>query len=221
MASPGKHVEAQRESAAASRQAVEAVLAELVAGSRPEEIAREPSFGWRPIACDAARRDVERLTPLAEQALVSKQAFAQHQTAADVAEGEVARATEELALLTAGTRREQIAAQVRADQLPTLTSDALIDAGTNTPLAPGSSIPGGFWSPISDRSLDLRFRVTQRFFDLASLRRGQAASADVVAARESYHAATDQAARGGALAYVQVLKARATRWVSTWAPRWS
>jgi HlyD family secretion protein len=60
---------------------------------------------------ESARRDVERLSSLAQQSLISKQAFDHQQTEVDIADGEVARATEELKLLQSGTRPERIAAQ--------------------------------------------------------------------------------------------------------------
>lgn len=103
---------AEREAAAAQVAAARALLAELVAGSRAEEIARaEAELSVARDRRDAAHRDLERLRSLAAQALVSRQEFDHAETAADVADGEVARATQALQLLTVGTRPERIAAQ--------------------------------------------------------------------------------------------------------------
>ena len=89
-----------------------AVLAEMLAGARTEEIARSKAMLTIAIdQRDAAKRDVERLRPLAEQSLVTKQAFDHQVTLLSVGEGEVARVREELRLLEAGTRKERIAAQ--------------------------------------------------------------------------------------------------------------
>jgi HlyD family secretion protein len=89
-----------------------ALLAELVTGSRKEEVARARAMlTGATERRNAARRDVQRLRALAEQSLISKQAFDQAETSLSVADGEVARSTEELRLLEAGTRPERIAAQ--------------------------------------------------------------------------------------------------------------
>jgi HlyD family secretion protein len=70
---------------------------------------------------------VERLTSLARQSLISKQAFDHQQTEVAVADGEVARATEELKLLQSGTRPERIAAQ-RASLAQAVAAVERIDA---------------------------------------------------------------------------------------------
>ena len=103
---------AQREVAVAQLKAAEALLSEYLAGSRKEEVARARAM--LAVATDRreqAGRDVARLEPLARQSLVSRQSFDHQQTELAVAEGEVARATEELRLLESGTRPERIAAQ--------------------------------------------------------------------------------------------------------------
>lgn len=103
---------AEREVAKAQVAAAQALLAEYVAGSRSEEIARAKAMlAVATERRDGSRRDVERLRPLAQQAVISRQSFDHEQTALEVDEGEVARATEELRLLEAGTRPERIAAQ--------------------------------------------------------------------------------------------------------------
>jgi HlyD family secretion protein len=103
---------AEREVADAQVRAARALLDELEAGSRSEEIARaRAALAVTVERREAARRDVERLRPLAEQQLVSRQDFDHQRTALGVAEGEADKATEELRLLERGPRPERIAAQ--------------------------------------------------------------------------------------------------------------
>ena len=103
---------AQREVARAQVASAQAGLAELLAGSRREEIAQARAvLAVATERRDLAQRDVERLTPLAEQSLVSRQAFDQQRTQLSMSQGEVAKATEELHLLEIGPRTERIAAQ--------------------------------------------------------------------------------------------------------------
>jgi len=103
---------AQREVARAQVGVAQAGLAELLAGSRREEIAHARAvLSVANDRRDYAQRDVERLQPLAEQSLVSRQAFDQQRTNLSVSQGEVAKAKEELQLLETGPRRERIAAQ--------------------------------------------------------------------------------------------------------------
>jgi HlyD family secretion protein len=103
---------AQRLVAQAQVEANKAMLAELTAGSRREEIAKaRASLAVATEKRDLAQRDVERLTPLAEQSLVSRQAFDQQRTQLSMSQGEVAKANEELQILVAGPRAEKIAAQ--------------------------------------------------------------------------------------------------------------
>ena len=96
---------AQRNVALAQLAGAQAVLRELVTGSRPEEIAQaEAAVAVATDRRDGARRDVDRLRPLADQSLVSKQQFDRQSTALNVADGEVAQATEQLRLLRSGPR---------------------------------------------------------------------------------------------------------------------
>jgi HlyD family secretion protein len=103
---------AERAEALAQVDAAKAMLAELTAGSRREEIARaRAALDVATERRDAARRDVERLRDLSERSVISRQSFDHQETALGVAEGEVARAGEELRLLESGPRPERIAAQ--------------------------------------------------------------------------------------------------------------
>lgn len=108
---------AQKAVATAQLAGAQAVLRELVTGSRPEEIAQaQAAVAVATDRRDGARRDVERLRPLADQSLVSKQQFDRQSTALSVADGEVAQATEQLRLLKIGPRAERIAAQRAATE---------------------------------------------------------------------------------------------------------
>lgn len=103
---------AEREVARAQVAAAQAGLSELLAGSRREEIAHARAvLSVATDRRDLAQRDVERLTPLAEQSLVSRQAFDQQRTQLSVSQGEVEKAKEELQILATGPRAERIAAQ--------------------------------------------------------------------------------------------------------------
>jgi HlyD family secretion protein len=103
---------ADRAVALAQVDAAKALLAELTAGSRREEIARaRAELDVAIERRDVARRDVERLRQLADKELVSRESFDHQETTLGVAEGEVARASEELRLLEKGPRPERIAAQ--------------------------------------------------------------------------------------------------------------
>jgi outer membrane protein TolC len=90
--------------------------------------------------------------------------------------------------------------------LPALNTDALIDGGTDAPLGFGAagSNPTG-----SGRTVDMRIQVSQKLFDVPSLRRFQSSAADAQAGIQTAKAATDGAARQGALAYLRVLRAEA------------
>lgn len=103
---------AQRAEATAQIDAAKATLQELVAGPRQEEIARaRASVDVATKRRDAASRDVQRIRPLADQSLISEEAFDHAESELAVAEGERTRATEEHRLLATGTRPERIAAQ--------------------------------------------------------------------------------------------------------------
>jgi HlyD family secretion protein len=103
---------AEREAAAAEVGQADALLDELVTGSRSEDIARARALlSVATNRRDMAARDLERVAELFRQALISQQEYDHRQTALDVAEGERAKAEEELKLLVAGTRPERIAQQ--------------------------------------------------------------------------------------------------------------
>lgn len=93
----------------AELQAAEAVLRELVAGSRPQEIARAKA------AAAAAQAEAERLSGDFERAkalhardVISRQEFERTRAAYEVADERRKEATESLHLVEEGPRREQI-----------------------------------------------------------------------------------------------------------------
>ncbi|WP_158508930.1 HlyD family secretion protein [Gemmatirosa kalamazoonensis] len=115
---------AQRDAARAQVAAAQAQLRELTAGARREELAHaRAALAVATESRDAASRDVERLRPLAEQSLVSRQAFDHQRTALGIAEGEVDKAEEELRLLENGPRTERIEAQRAALAQATATTE--------------------------------------------------------------------------------------------------
>jgi HlyD family secretion protein len=117
---------AQREVARAQVAAAQAGLSELLAGSRKEEIAHaRAALAVATEKRDYAARDVERLAPLAEQSLVSRQVYDQQRTNLSIAEGEVAKAKEDLDLMVTGPRIEKIAAQRAALAQATATVERI------------------------------------------------------------------------------------------------
>ena len=99
-------------------------------------------------------------------------------------------------------------AQYRADLLPSFTSEAVIDGGTDTPV-PGGLGGVGLGSIALDRTVDMRLRVSQALFDLGAVGRWRAASADADAAAHDARHSQDRAGEDGALAYLRVLRAEA------------
>lgn len=106
---------ARRTAAAAHLAASRAVLTELRAGTRDEEIARaraaERAARRR---MNEAQRELDRSRRLFEGGAISQQMLDNHQTAFDIAEAEYDQAAETLRMLEAGPRRERIDAQVAA-----------------------------------------------------------------------------------------------------------
>lgn len=147
---------AQREVAQAQLAGAEAVLRELVAGSRREEIAQaRAALDVATERRDAARRDLERLRPLADQSLVSKQAFDRQGTELSVADGQVAQANEQLRLVQSGPRVERIAAQRAAtaqakastDRIQAMIAQTLLVAPVNGVVTVRHREPGEALSP--------------------------------------------------------------------------
>jgi len=105
-------LQARRRAAAAQAVAARAVLDELLAGSRTEEIAQARA------ALRAAERrltnaseDLERAKTLFAGGAVSRQQLDAQETAYEVARSDAERAKEQVELVTSGPRAERIAAQ--------------------------------------------------------------------------------------------------------------
>jgi HlyD family secretion protein len=181
---------AQRDIARAQVAAAQAGLAELLAGSRREEVAHARAvLAVATEKRDAAQRDVARIQPLAEQSLVSRQAFDHQRTELSVTEGEVAKAKEDLQILEIGPRRERIAAQRAAVAQATATVerfDALLaQTELDAPFAGTITVrhrePGETMSPgapvLTIRNFDDRWvRVYIPGDEVGNLRLGQPAS---------------------------------------------
>jgi outer membrane protein TolC len=106
-------------------------------------------------------------------------------------------------------QRGAVVRQTRASLLPSLTTDALIDGGTDTPIPSALGGPNGLTSLGLDRTLDMRVKLTQPLLDLGSVGKWKASIADADAAHESARYDEDRAAEDGALAYLRVLRAEA------------
>jgi len=149
--------EARHRQAAAQADAARAILAELEAGSRPEEIAQARALR------DAARermedatRDLERATTLFEGGALSREAQDKARTNAEVARNQLRQAEEQLRLAEAGPRAERIMAQ-RAQVAQADAAVQSIDATLNNMIIrpafdgtvtvrhrePGETVPAG------------------------------------------------------------------------------
>ncbi len=105
-------LEARRAQAAAQRAAAQAMLAELEAGARSEELAqaREAARAALERYTDA-QRDFERVQRLLQGGAVSQEAYDKAKLALDVATSQRDQAAEQLKLVATGPRPERIAAQ--------------------------------------------------------------------------------------------------------------
>jgi HlyD family secretion protein len=105
-------IEARRAQAAAQLGAARALLTELLAGSRPEDIAQARAVAGA--AADRfgdAQRDLERTRTLFQGGAVSQEVMDKAQTAFDVARAQRDQTAQALRLVEAGPRTERIAAQ--------------------------------------------------------------------------------------------------------------
>lgn len=92
--------------------AAEAGLAELEHGFRIEEVAQaQAAVNAAQERLRDARRDLERNRKLYSGGAISQEAFQKSATASEVAEAQLAQASQQLALLRRGPRQERIAAQ--------------------------------------------------------------------------------------------------------------
>jgi outer membrane protein len=103
--------------------------------------------------------------------------------------------------------------QYRADLLPQLSAGAEAGTRTHNTATLGLEAPtlfdedGEVQGPV--RSIDMRFRVTQRLIDLPAVARWRASSAGASAAHANARATAEDEAKQGALAYLRVARADA------------
>ena len=102
-----------------------------------------------------------------------------------------------------------VARQARASLLPSLTSETVIDGGTDTPVPSTLGGNSGLASLGLDRTVDMRVRLTQPLLDLGALGKWKAERADADAAAAIADHDADRAAADGAQAYLVVLRAQA------------
>ncbi len=104
---------AQRAAAVAQLTASQAVLTELQAGARAEEIAQGRAAVRAALRrLNDARRELDRSRRLFDGGAISQQTLDNHQTVFEIAEAEHEQAAESLRMLEAGPRQERIDAQI-------------------------------------------------------------------------------------------------------------
>lgn len=170
--------------------AARAVLAELLAGSRPQEIAgAEAGVARAEAEADRLARDFERVGALYADGSAARREFEAARAASDVAQARLREARQNLLLVREGPRREAIAqARARArqaDETAALARTRLSYATVRSPLAgivlsrnvePGDYVfPGTPVVTVGDlRNPWVRAYVEET--DLARVKVGQAAS---------------------------------------------
>ncbi len=127
--------------------------------------------------------------------------------------GDAARVAATNGPTTAAAREHAISAgarvyQARAELLPSLSSQAIVDGGSEQVGTFGSSV-GGPTPLASNRDVDFRFQASQKLFDLAAIRRVRTSAMEADATASSARDASEVAAQTGALAYLRVLRADA------------
>lgn len=126
------------EAAEADLEAQQAVVAELEAGTRQEDVARaEAAVDEAKAALENAEIQYQRQQSLARSDFASREALDDARTARDRAAAQLRRAEEELALARAGPRQEEItAARARADALAARLRIARVDLADAEIVAP-------------------------------------------------------------------------------------
>jgi len=155
-----QELEAQHRAAAAQAAAARARLAEMLRGSRPEEISQgRAALEAAEQRRQDAQRDLERAQRLHDGGAISQQRLDDARTAVTLTEAEYQRAREALRLLELGPREEQIAAQrsllSQAEAMVAQIEATLDHAVVTAPFAgtvtvrhrePGETVPAG--SPV-------------------------------------------------------------------------
>ncbi len=124
-------LDARKAAAESQLQAARAVLAEMEAGGRPEEVAQGRS-AVRSAAqkLEDARRDLVRARNLYEGGAISREALDKANTAAELADASLDQAREQLQVLQTGPRKERVEAQrasVAAAEAQVRQVEALVD----------------------------------------------------------------------------------------------
>ncbi|OYV68048.1 MAG: hypothetical protein B7Z72_08755, partial [Gemmatimonadetes bacterium 21-71-4] len=181
---------ARRAQVGAALDAARAVLAELVRGARPEELAqaREADSVATARLADA-RRDFDRARRLYQGGAIPRESFDKAGLALDVARGAKAQADQQLTLVRSGPRAERIEAQravVQQARAAVRQADATMDNGvvvapfdgvvTIRGREPGETVPAG--SPVlTVMNLHDRWvRIYVREDHLAAVRLGEPAT---------------------------------------------
>ncbi|MDE3216558.1 MAG: efflux RND transporter periplasmic adaptor subunit [Gemmatimonadota bacterium] len=181
---------ARRAQARAALDAARAMLAELVRGPRPEELAQARDADSVATARLAdARRDFDRAQRLFQGGAIPRESFDKAGLALDVAHGAKAQADQQLTLVRRGPRAERIEAQravVQQAEAAVRQADAAMDNGvvvapfdgvvTVRGREPGETVPAG--SPVlTVMNLGDRWvRIYVREDGLAAVRLGEPAT---------------------------------------------
>ncbi len=143
--------------ARANAQAADAQLRLLLAGSRAEDLRRaEDQMAQARAELDAARRDLGRLSGLADRGSATEKARDDAATRKEIAERSVAAARSQLDKLVAGPRRQEIEAaraqRAAAEALVAAVEQQIVDGTVLTPIGgvittrvaePGEVLPPG------------------------------------------------------------------------------
>lgn len=119
------------------------------------------------------------------------------------------RSSDAIASRERANQRGAQALQARSGLLPSLTTEALVDGGTDTPIPSALGGANGLTSLGLDRTLDMRVKLSQKLVDLGTVGHYKASLASAGAADETARFDSDRAAQAGALAYLNVLRAEA------------
>ncbi len=144
--------------ARANAEAADAQLRLLLAGSRVEDLRRaEDQLAQAQAELDAARRDLKRLSGLAERGSATEKSRDDAATRQEVAERAVAAARAQLDKLVAGPRRQEIeaarAGRASAEAMVAAVEQQILDATVVAPIdglittrvaEPGEILPPGF-----------------------------------------------------------------------------
>jgi outer membrane protein TolC len=149
---------------------------------------------------------------LAPSLAIGQEAGTVHLTLGDAARLAADRNAGATSAREQASQAEARSRQFRADLLPQLSASGEAGSRTYNTSTLGIDFPtvdqdGQVQGPV--RSIDMRFRVTQRLVDLPAVARWRASSAAASAAHAAARASAEDKARRGALAYLRVSRADA------------